>query len=104
MELTKEQLQEKINSGEKFLVDFYAEWCGPCKVLGPVIEKFAEKLKTENSEVGVYKFNLESDREYAMSLGIKSIPTVISFSNGEKVLTKVGILPELTLQTMVNEL
>ena len=104
MELTKEQLQEKINSGEKFLVDFYTEWCGPCKVLGPVIEKFAEKLKTENSEVGVYKFNLESDREYAMSLGIKSIPTVISFSNGEKVLTKVGILPELTLQTMVNEL
>jgi thioredoxin 1 len=104
MELTKEQLQEKINSGEKFLVDFYADWCGPCKVLGPRIEKLAETLKNQNSDVGVYKFNLESDRDYAMSLGIKSIPTVMSFSNGNVVLTKVGILPDLTLETMAGEL
>jgi thioredoxin-like negative regulator of GroEL len=73
-------------------------------VLGPRIEKLAETLKNQNSDVGVYKFNLESDRDYAMSLGIKSIPTVMSFSNGNVVLTKVGILPDLTLETMAGEL
>lgn len=104
MEITSKELKEKIESGDKFIVDLYASWCGPCKVLGPIIEKFAEKMIEEKSDVGVYKFNIDSDGEYAMELGVRSVPTVISFSNGDKVLSKVGILTESTLVEMVREL
>lgn len=104
MEITAKELKEKIESGDKFIVDLYASWCGPCKVLGPIVEKFAQKMIDEKSDVGVYKFNIDSDREYAMELGVRSVPTVMSFSNGDKVLSKVGILPESTLVEMVREL
>ena len=63
MVLTSQELREKMNSGEKFIVDMYADWCGPCRVLGPIVEKYADKLKEEGSEVGVYKFDIESDKE-----------------------------------------
>lgn len=104
MEITAKELKEKIESGDKFIVDLYTSWCGPCKVLGPIVQKFAQKMIDDKSQVGVYKFNIDSDSEYAMELGVRSVPTVMSFSNGNKVLLKVGILSESTLYEMVKEL
>ena len=68
--LTSQQLREKINSGENFIVDMYADWCGPCRVLGPIFEKFAKQLESDGSSVGAYKFNIESDKELAAELGV----------------------------------
>jgi len=84
MELTSEQLKEKISSGESFIVDMYANWCGPCKVLGPIIENF--------------------DKDFAVSMGVRSIPTIKSFSGGNMVDTKMGILREEQLRDMVSVL
>jgi thioredoxin 1 len=102
--LTSLELKEKIQNGESFIVDMYADWCGPCKVLGPIVERFSNKLQQENSLVNVYKFDIESDKEFAMSLGVRSIPTIKSFKNGELVTNRVGVIQENDLMGMVNEL
>jgi thioredoxin 1 len=102
--LTSIELKEKIQNGESFIVDMYADWCGPCRVLGPIVERFSNKLQQENSPVNVYKFDIESDKELAMSLGVRSIPTIKSFKNGELVTNRVGVIQENDLMSMANEL
>jgi thioredoxin 1 len=102
--LTSLELKEKIQNGESFIVDMYADWCGPCKVLGPIVERFSNKLQQENSLVNVYKFDIESDKEFTMSLGVRSIPTIKSFKNGELVTNRVGVIQENDLMGMANEL
>lgn len=104
MKITSEELSQKIESGETFVVDLYADWCGPCRMMSPVIESAAEKLKDEGSEVSIYKFNIEEDKEMASKLGVRSIPTIIAFSEGEKKITKVGLLNETQIINMANEI
>ena len=87
-------MKQKIESGEKFIVDMYANWCGPCRILGPIIERFSNDLKNEGSDVNVYKFDIESDKELASELGVRSIPTIQIFSEGKNIATKIGLLQE----------
>lgn len=103
MKLTSEELQSKIESGEKFIVDLYAEWCGPCRMLGPIVEKVSNKLKEEGHEVNVYKFNIEEDKEMAARLGVRSIPAIKGFNGGENVVNKVGLISESQLMDMVEQ-
>jgi len=95
--LTSIELKEKINNGEKFIVDMYADWCGPCRILGPIVEKVGQKLVEEGSEVSVYKFDIETDKDLALELGVRSIPTIKAFKDGKLVETKVGVLDETQL-------
>lgn len=103
-ELTSSELREKISSGEKFIVDMYANWCGPCRILGPIIERVSTKLDSEGHQVKVYKFDIESDKQLSMELGVRSIPTIKSFNNGETVETKMGVLQENHIIEMANKL
>ena len=103
MKLTSEELQSKIESGEKFIVDLYAEWCGPCRMLGPIVEKVSNKLKEEGHEVNVYKFNIEEDKEMAARLGVRSIPAIKGFNGGENVVNKVGLISESQLMDMIEQ-
>lgn len=103
MNLTSEELQSKIDSGEKFIVDLYADWCGPCRMMGPIIEKVSNQLKEQKHEVSVYKFNIEEGKEMAMKLGVRSIPALKGFSGGENVTNKVGLISESQLMDMVKE-
>jgi len=100
MNITGEELRSKISSGEAMIVDMYAEWCGPCRVLGPIVERFANTMKSEGSSVAVYKYNIESDRELTSELGIRSVPTIKAFKGGQEVVTKVGVLQEAQLREM----
>lgn len=102
--LTTQELNDKINSGESFLVDLYADWCAPCRALGPMIEKIANQLESEGSEVNVYKFNIETDKETAVKLGVRSIPTIKSFKNGHEQNSVVGMVGESQIMQMVDEL
>lgn len=104
MNLDSKQLKEKINSGEKFIVDMYADWCGPCRMLSPLIEQLSNKLKEEGSEVSIYKFNIEEGREMAVELGVRSIPALKGFNGGENVVNKVGLVSENQIMDMVKEL
>ena len=100
MNITGDELRSKISSGEAMIVDMYADWCGPCRVLGPIVERFSNAMKEEGSTVSVYKFNIESDRELAAALNVRSIPTVKAFKGGQEIATKVGVLQEGQLREM----
>jgi thioredoxin 1 len=96
MELTKEQLVEKINSGEKMVVDFYSTTCGPCRMLKPMYEKLANELKEQNSDVSLYTFNVYNDAEYAVNVaGVRGVPTIKSYASSIAKETIVG-LPSLS--------
>ena len=78
---------EVINSEKPVLVDFWAVWCGPCKVIAPEIEKLAEE-KSEELKIG--KLNVDDNRDTAIKYGISSIPTLLLFKNGEVVKKLIG--------------
>ena len=104
MEISSVELKEKINNGEKFIVDFYGVWCNPCKILKPIYEKVANQMKTQNSEVQLYTMDVDKNRDLVVSLGVRSVPTIKSFNNGEVVTTKVGVIPETQLSEMAKNL
>ena len=104
MEITQELLQEKINNGEKLIVDFWAPWCGPCKVMKPVFEKVSEEFRNENSEVQLFTLNVEENKEFAASLGIRAIPTVKSFSGGKEIYSQPGMQMEGQIKQLVTNL
>ena len=104
MEITQELLQKKINNGEKLVVDFWAPWCGPCKVMKPAFEKVSEHYRNENSEVQLFTLNVEENKEFAAQLGIRAIPTVKSFSDGKEVYSQPGMQMEGQIKQLVTNL
>ena len=90
--LTSQQLKEKIENKESFVIDFFATWCGPCKVLMGNMEKL-EKTG-ESLPMEMYKFDVDSNRELTSEMGIRSVPTVKIFKNGEVVKTNSGVLTQ----------
>jgi thioredoxin 1 len=101
MEISSVELQEKINNGEKLIIEFWAEWCGPCRMMKPAFEKVASENK---SDVQMYTMNVDINREIGAALGIRSIPTVKIFNTGEVIETKVGMLSEGQINDLVTEL
>ena len=79
--------EEVINSNCKVLVDFYADWCGPCKMMSPVIDEIAD----ENTAVKVGKINVDDNQELAMKYSVMSIPTIMILENGIPKKTFVGV-------------
>ena len=81
----------KTISESPAIVDFWATWCGPCKMLGPVIDQLAEELE---GNIPVGKIDVDECREIAMEYGVMSIPTVIFFKDGKEIDRKVGVMPD----------
>ena len=101
MEITSVELQEKINSGKKVIVEFWAEWCGPCKMMKPLFERVASQ---NTSNVEMYTMNVDMNKEIAASLGIRSIPTIKVFQNSDIIDTRVGMMNEGQINGILTEL
>ena len=91
-QLTAGEIREKIANKETFFLDMFATWCGPCKVLMGNMEKLENTSETLPMEM--YKFDVDSDRELTSEMGIRSVPTVKIFKNGEVVKTNSGVLTQ----------
>ncbi len=79
---------EVINSKEVVLIDFYADWCGPCRMMSPVIDNIAEEV---GEKVKVFKVNVDENQDLAIKYNVMSIPTIIIFKNGMPVKSFIGV-------------
>jgi len=101
MEISSVDLQQKINNGDKIIVEFWAEWCGPCRMMKPIFEKVAND---NSSDVQMYTMNIDQNQGVAASLGIRSIPTIKMFNASQVIDTRVGVLNESQINGLVTEL
>jgi len=111
VELTTESFKEKIFNyednkewvfeGEKpAIVDFWAPWCGPCKVVGPILEELSQEFE---GKINVYKVNVDDEPEVAQAFGIQSIPSLLFVPMNEQPQMAMGALPKETFKKAINE-
>lgn len=94
---TTENFDQLIANGLT-LVDFYADWCGPCKMLAPVLEQLANEI----TDVNIIKLNVDHSREIAQRFGVMSIPTIILFKDGNQIAQTVGFQPKERLKVWID--
>lgn len=92
--------QEVLKAGKLVLIDFYADWCGPCKSLAPRLEKFAED---NQDKVKVVKINVDESPELAAAFGIRSIPTLVTMRGDKAIYMVTGAVPDSVLENLVGE-
>ncbi|WP_270400301.1 thioredoxin [Mitsuokella multacida] len=96
--ITKENFNSEVLKAEgTVLVDFWATWCGPCRMLSPIVDEVA----SEHPDVKVGKINVDEQPELAQQFGIMSIPTLLVFKNGEKVQESVGLIPKEKVEALL---
>lgn len=91
---------EVLHSDMPVLVDFWAPWCGPCQMMGPVISNLAREA---GDKYKVGKVNIDEDEELASELDVMSIPTIKLFRNGKVIMTNIGVIAQEKLQNMIDE-
>ena len=100
-QLTDSNFKETVlDSGKVTLVDFWAEWCGPCKAIGPMIEEISKEYE---GKAIVGKVDVDSNPETAMKYGIRNIPTILFIKDGQVVDKQVGAVPKASLVAMLNK-
>ena len=99
-EVNGEELNALIESGKKVVCDFWASWCGPCRMLAPVMETLSGELAEQAEFV---KMDIDQNPEKAIELGIASIPTIIIFENGKVKAQNIGFMPEAAMREYLKE-
>lgn len=93
-------LSEVLKSDKLIIVDFFAEWCGPCQMLTPILKKIDEKY---DEQVEIFKVNVDESQDCAIRYGVNAMPTLIFFKNKEEIERQVGYLEEDELEEMIDE-
>ena len=91
--------EEVLNSKKKVLADFYADWCGPCKMIRPILEEISEN----NNDIKIVSINIEDEEELAERYNVSSIPCLVVFENGEEIKRNVGLVSKDDIEKMIGE-
>lgn len=98
IEITEQNFKKEVIDSEiPILLDFWASWCGPCRMLSPVVEE----ISNEYMNIKVGKVNVDEQSELAQKFGIMSIPTLMVFKNGKHIDTKIGVIPKSAILSML---
>ncbi|MBQ9148939.1 MAG: thioredoxin [Oscillospiraceae bacterium] len=98
VKVTKENFQSMVESNQTVLLDFWAVWCGPCKMIAPIVEEIA----AEREDILVGKVDVDSEMELAMQFGISSIPTLVVIRNGKPAAKSVGYRPKADILKLLD--
>jgi thioredoxin 1 len=105
-QLTTAELKQKISEGENFVLDLFATWCGPCKIMLNNLTKVNESLIKESNGTpvyNIYKYDIDTDKDFVMSeLGIRSVPTIKIFKEGKEVFSKAGVMAPNEVISLLN--
>ena len=99
LEITDSNFNNVISKNKTVLVDFWAEWCGPCRMIGPLIEELANEYE---GKAIIGKLDVDSNQESSVKYGVRSIPTILTFKDGEVVDRQVGAVPKETLTNIID--
>ena len=99
LNLTKENFSQAKNSEKTVLLDFYADWCGPCRMVSPLVDEIAN----ENPQYLVCKINVDNEPELASAFGVMSIPTLVVMKNGEVLNKSTGARPKAQILAMLED-
>ena len=98
LKINKNNFEQVKNSGKVVLLDFYADWCGPCRMVSPLVDEIAE----EREDIIVGKINVDEEEELASAFGVFSIPTLVVMKNGEVVEQSAGAKPKARILAMLD--
>ncbi len=104
IDITKETIHETIENNDIVLIDFWADWCGPCKMFAPTYEKVSEKYADSDLSIAFAKVDTELEQELAAGFGIRSIPTLVAFRDQIGVFSQPGALPEDALDDLISQI
>lgn len=104
IEMTKDTIHGTIENNDIVLIDFWAEWCGPCKVFGPTFEKISDRYNDDDMSIAFAKVDTEEQQELAAGFGIRSIPTLVAFRDQIGVFSQPGALPEDALDDLIGQI
>jgi thioredoxin 1 len=101
-QLTSKELKEKIENKESFVLDLFATWCGPCKIMLNNLEKVNKTLEDENSLYKTYKFDIEQDMDLMKDWNVRGVPTIKIFKDGQETFTRAGVMPPDMVLSQLN--
>ncbi len=101
LEITDTNFQELVNGDKPVVVDFWAEWCGPCRMVGPIIEELADEY---SDKIVIGKLDVDNNDEVVTTYGVRNIPTILFFKGGQLVDKHVGAAPKNILEEKVKSL